>query len=201
MWWLIPVGIVAGLIIIVAIILSLRVKIYVTANAEEQRVTYKLLFLKGVLLPEDEETKAKKKEKKRAKKAKKIEAAEKQGVQNAAREVTKNDIIASLKAIVSLLKTLYNTRDHLKVILHRLYIKVGAEDAATTAWLYGAICVVNDELVKLLDEFIKYKQDKDSVDISADFTAEKMDAAISLEIDISVFYFIVYLAKDAFVLM
>ncbi len=127
-----------------------------------------------------EARKAEKRRLKAQKKAAKKAAKKKQ--QAATRPLPTPNLKEKLDMILALVKKLYElTRGKLRVRVRRMHIKVGAEDAAKTAILYGVILQNASCLLSLIEnKFTHIKRKDGEMQIEPDYLSGKCSADIDL---------------------
>ena len=191
------------ILLFVALILSLRAKLYIKLDSE---ITLRA-GLGPVLLTVVPKKKRKKprlsafsykkhqrrleKERKKAEKKKKNKAekiAEKAESENA-RKKSAGEKIGSLFEIVSfVLEEFPRLASYIHTNIRALHVTVGGSDAARVAELYGIISASVAALTELLDNKTRLKTlKKDSVTVSADFLASKTTVVADISMKLSLF--------------
>lgn len=139
-----------------------------------------------------EEKKAQaKKEKQKAKAEKKKQAAALTKAEKKAIKAKKKAAMPKIPDMISLFKEvlgIFFTRFFAKFHFHvaKIIIKVGSNDACTTATLYGAICAALGPALTFIDRHSNLHTKKNfQIYISPDFTSEKLDIDIDLGFSMS----------------
>lgn len=197
------------IILIIALILSLRLKAYITL---EDTITIRVGFGPVVilLLPnrsktvdlrdftyakhrkrlEKERKKAQKKKEKIKKKAEAKALAEKVKKTSQCAENTEDtEKLATVSEIIKfVVSDLAFVASHLHTDIRMLRIRVGGDDAASTAKKYGMMCTVVSLILELLDNKTKLQNmTADAVSVKADFLSKKTVFNIDIRIKISLF--------------
>lgn len=173
MWWIIPVAVAAAVIVALNIPVKLRIVV-----GDEISVVGRVLFLKKTLYPAPPK---KKKKKKTAKKEKTKKAPSKK------REMTADEAIGMLRSAAEALGELAGKlRRRMKILLIKLDIKIGTDEAAKTAVIYGAAANACDELLEIMRRYTKFREKSGAVSVSADFTSEKTDVDVDCELSLTV---------------
>ena len=165
--------------------LSIRGSIHIVYE-NDLKVYFKVLFFKFWLFPEG-------KIKFDPKKYEKILKGEKSSPQAIMDEIKqeskKNSLIENIKLISNLVSSLLHfCAPYMRVKLAKLHIRVGTDDAAKTAILYGAVSAAAACLIDNIDEFTRlHKLKRKSVIIEPDFLSEKTEAKINISLSISIF--------------
>ncbi|MBR6050155.1 MAG: hypothetical protein IKP68_03005 [Clostridia bacterium] len=173
MWWIIPAVIAAAAIVA----LNIPVRLHIVVG-DDVSVEWRVLFMRKPLYPAPPK---KKKKKKAAKKEQTKKAAPKK------REITAHDVIDMLRSAAEVLgELLSKLRRRMKILLIKLNVKVGTDEAAKTAVIYGAAANACDELLEIMRRYTKFREKSGAVSVTADFTSEKTDFAAELELSASV---------------
>lgn len=173
MWWIIPVVILAAAIVA----LNIPVRLHI-AVGDEIRAEWRVLLWKKALYPAPVKKKKKKKTQKKEKPRK--EPTKK-------REITADEVMEIISTAADVLvELLGKLRRRMKIFLIKLNIKVGTEEAAKTAVVYGAVANACDELLEIMRRFTKFRENSGAVIITADFASEKTDVDAELELSVSV---------------
>lgn len=131
-----------------------------------------------------------KRKKKSAKKAKKPSPKAKS---------EKQDIAGAIELIINIVyRIIKKTRGYLRVDLDRLYISVGAEDAAKTAVLYGVVSQLASYLLELLKSAAEFHLEAENVFVGADFISGKTDAEIAVRLRLRVWQVLSLLISAGF---
>lgn len=182
-----------GLIVIVAILLSIRVGLHIIYE-DDLNVYLKVLFIKYSIYP----AKKKKFNIKKYNKKEKKKKSQSDIVIKEKSEKEKNpsllDKISFIKEILSVFLKAFSK--HLKVNLKKLHIIVATPDAAQTAITYGAISGVTAGIVELIDSYTNLKAlNEDAIIVKPDFTSEKSEVSINISLSISVLGALITLGK------
>ena len=149
-------------------------------------------------LEEKQKKKLEKNEKKQSAKAAKSEAKKESG-DNVLTASLKDperrfDMISKLYDIITVV--LNEFAAILKVKFFRLHVVVGSPEPSKTAILYGGACAAAGNLVNLLGQYTDIeKNEKNSVYIIPDFTAEKTTASADVAVTLSIGGVIVFLFR------
>lgn len=208
-------------LLLLAGILSLKVKVIIEAN-EEARVYLKILFIKIKLFPQDkkppklsdydpkrlakqEEKNKKKEEAKQKKKAekekKKKEKKEKEkNSPTPKKKMSLSDILDLVQLVLKLAKTFFvRFGKRLRLDITRIHITVASDDAAATAIMYGAVSQGVGVLVDFLDKIFNIKPDKNKdIQVYADFLSEKPHVDIKVAASLRVWHVFDMLFSVAF---
>lgn len=156
MWWL---YILIGIVAIGAAALLVPIRLLLSIG-EENEASLRILFIKKMIYPRPEPKKKKKNRKKPAEE--KREAPKKSKTDN---------VFGQLEALKNILvKVFGKLKRHVKITLKKLHLKICTDEAARTAELYGAACILYDETAQMLRQTGIYTEKAGAVDISADFT-------------------------------
>ena len=182
----IPLIILCAVLVLVASLLSLRVRFCIRAG-ESVVLELKILFLRLRLYPKKkkidprdysprrikrtEKKNAKKKAKKDARRAKKASKHQKQADADSAVKLTLRDKVALVRALCAVL--IRRTHKHLRLHAAKLHVCVATGDPATTAITYGAVSQSVSYLLAGLDQVTHLKAAEPDVSVHADFLAEK----------------------------
>ncbi len=203
--------IILAIVLFFALILSLRIKLYIR-QTDELRVRAGVGPILLTLAPKKKKTvklsdftyrkhqkrliadrkKAEKKAAKAAIKAEKKKSAEIQKKLAAAHEKSKGSITDKLSAVLDIVEFVFEElprlASYLKTEIKMLKISVVGKDAADTAQKYGAVCALTSCLIELLDNKTALKRmNEGSVSVSADFTGEKTKILLDISVKISIF--------------
>lgn len=196
MWWLLL--LIPLLLIVFLLFLKIRLCIVYTG---ELTVKAKILFLSFSLYPSKKEkidpndytVKAlRKKQKKLDKKAKKQQ--KKQQPKEKAEAEQPQEKGAKLKEMLEIIKiVLENVMSpfgkYLRIVIARIHIKVGTDDPAKTALLYGGVCQGVSCIVELLSNLTNVNvKRKNSIDVTPDFVEGKTDADINITLSLRVWH-------------
>ena len=115
-----------------------------------------------------------------------------------AEKMVSSPILNQLKALLKILRILFNTfRQNIHVKFSKIHVRVGTNDAAKTAILYGAISTAVVGIVELLDAITNLDKIKDSsISVEPDFLSDKTDVKIDIMLHITVFGLIKVLMKS-----
>ena len=179
-----------GIVLLIAIILSLRIKLHIIYR-DELQVFLKIAFFKIPIIPDTKNSFSKLRKKKSDSGANPIKR-----IQNESPET--NSIIDKLNAIRDILSILSETfHKHLHVKLSQVHIRVAASDAAKTAILYGAICTAVACIIDQIENIANLKSLKQSsVAVEPDFLSEKIDVKLNIVLYMSVWDAIAVLLKS-----
>ena len=186
----------------VALLLALRVRLIITYRTE-LCIRLRVLFLRFTLYPRKKKIKPKKysprkqaraekwaaeKAARRAAKraAKKKKQQKKKGAASLAppKKKTLPERIRLIRALCAAL--IRRTHKHLRLHMARLHVRIGTDDAAKTAVLYGAVSQAISHLLFALDKITRLRAVEPQVAVIADFGNEKTTADIKLVISIRV---------------
>lgn len=193
------------LCILLFFVILLTLKCTLTLQySDELRLTLKILFFKFRLLPQKKKRyphsmsahKARRIRKRLRKKA--LKQREKDEEKQKATEDSKQskkkhtfrDILDIVSLVTAVLKVvLKKTFGHLRLKMTRVKIKIGSEDAATTAIAYGAVSQSINVLFAILSEVKKVRLPKDDeLDVSADFLSDKCDIDLDISFSLRVWH-------------
>ena len=183
----IPLIILCAVLLLIAFLLSLRVRFCIHAG-ESVVLELKILFLRLRLYPKRkkidprdyspkrikkaEKKAAKKEAKKAAKKAKKASKHQKKPTDTeGAAKLTLRDKVALVRALCAVV--IRRTHKHLRLHAAKLHVRVATGDPATTAIAYGAVSQSVSYLLAGLDQVTRLKAAEPDVSVFADFLAEK----------------------------
>lgn len=191
-----------GLVLFLALILSLRGTVAIAYDGELS-LSVRVLFVKINILPKKDKRKKvhsmskkkseklrerleKKKEKKRQAKLEKKRAKEEK--KKNAKKKTISEILTGVTEIVELVKLIAGKFfGHLKIKVVRFNIKVASDDAATTAIAYGAINSVIATLYPFIESSKNIKTpNKKNFNIYTDFLSETPEADVKILLSIRV---------------
>lgn len=183
--------IILSIILFFLLILFIRVKFVITCQGNDVKLILKIFGIPFRLFEKSQkEKKIKlsdysykamlKREKKNKKTAKK--KAEYPAEKDSTNKNERPSASDTISLVTSLLRSLVSRLfKHLRVDITRIYITVGAGDAAKTAILYGVISQAAAVLLEVLGKITNVKRNSSSyVNVVADFTAEKTDFDINL---------------------
>lgn len=154
--------VIISLAILIVLILMLNIPLSVTLKAEE-KVDFDLsLFRKKIKPKKKKEKENKKPEKPDIIKLSKLVFSERQGIFDSVKYLFKKAVVKDFK----------------------LHIKVGSEDAAETALLYGGVCAVLYPAVAFLETVMTVK--KDDIKIACDYENNQPYFLLSADIKIRV---------------
>ncbi len=171
MWWIIPAVIAAAAIVALNIPVRLHIVVGDDVSAE-----WRVLFFKKQLYPAPP---------KKKKKAEKKEQTKKSTPKK--REMTAHDAIDILRSAAEVFgELLSKLRRRMKILLIKLNVKIGTDEAAKTAVIYGAAANACDELLEIMRRFTKFRENSGAVIITADFASEKTDFDAEAELSASV---------------
>ena len=177
--------IIAGIILLFAILLSFNVSVRVIFNSsakEETNVYVKIGFYKIHIIPEKpkKEKKVKEIKKKPEKKKPKPEKPEKieEKKPKEKKKYTISEIFDLIKDIGAVL--LKRFKKHFRVKIYSLNVLLAAEEAEKTALLYGAAVQSAYYLYEFLDRNFKIRKKKNCVKIIPDFS--KIKTAFDVDI-------------------
>ena len=189
MWWLI----LLFPVILIALIMFLKVRLCLVYNGDFS-VKIRVLFFNYALYPKKQKkprpsdytvAKLRKRQDKLNKKA--LKAKKKQPEpQSAQQEQPKKNKGEKLKEILELIKiVLENVMSpfgkYLKVEIVRMKIRLGTDDSAKTALLYGGVCQLVAYIVELFSNLTNVDVKKrDSITVIPDFLEGKTDADINI---------------------
>ena len=200
-----------AIILLFAFILSLKATISVEYNGEVVLLV-RVLFIRLKLLPKKEKRrprsmsakKAKrlsdklkaKEEKKRAKKAeKKKQKAEKKAALKRGEVKKEKKTPAEILNIITLVlelvkKVVGKFFGHLRIKLTRIRIKIGTDNAATTALTYGAATQAINLLFPILEDVktLSLPKRTEDIDVRADFTSDESEIDIKISFAIRVWH-------------
>ena len=183
----IPLIVLCAVLVLVAFLLSLRVRFCIRAG-ESVVLELKILFLHLRLYPKKKKIdprdysprrieRAKKKDakknaKKAAKRAKKASKHQKKQTDaDGSVKLTLRDKVALVRALCAVL--IRRTHKHLRLHAAKLHVCVATGDPATTAITYGAVSQSISYLLAGLDQVTHLKAAEPDVSVFADFLAEK----------------------------
>lgn len=173
MWWIIPAVIAAAAIVA----LNIPVRLHIVVG-DDVSVEWRVLFMRKPLYPAPPK---KKKKKKAAKKEQTKKATPKK------REITAHDVIDMLRSAAEVFgELLSKLRRRMKILLIKLNVKIGTDEAAKTAVIYGAAANACDELLEIMRRYTKFREKSGAVNVEADFTSEKTDFDAEAELSASV---------------
>lgn len=177
MWWIF-VAAAAALILALILLSPLKLELCV---GDGVNVTARFLIFKRVIVP------APPKKDKRQKKRSKGQNKKKQTAKSQKRE-TSSGIISQIQTVTAIIKQLLDkTIKHIKIVLKKLVVSVGSDEAAKTAMIYGAVCVACDELIETMKRSLNFKiKGDDAVNVFADFSSEKTYADINIEFSLNI---------------
>ena len=199
--------IIGGIILLFALILSLKATVTV-AYHDEVTLSVRVLFVKLRILPKKKKKgphrmSAKKAEKikkklrrKQEKKAEKkqLKAKKKAAKKDAPKEEKKKMTLPEILDMISLIRKLLakvvkTFFGHLRMDVVRLKIRVATGDAATTALAYGAITQSVNVLFPILDSVknISLPKTRD-IDIVADFAGEEIEADVEFSFSLRLWH-------------
>ena len=174
-----------GLALLICIVLSIRGSVHIVYE-NDLKIYFKVLFFKFWLFPEGQV----KFDPKKYEKMLKGEKSSPQAIMDEIKqESKKNSLVENIKLISNLVSSLLHfCAPYMRVKLAKLHIRVGTDDAAKTAILYGAVSAAAACLIDNIDEFTRlHKLKRKSVIIEPDFLSEKTEAKINISLSISIF--------------
>ena len=173
-----------GIVVLVALILSIRVSINIVYE-NELKIYLKVLFFKFRILPEG---KLKLNPQKHKKILKDKQSSPQAIINEIKKESKKNGLIENIKMIARLISSFLKIcTPYIKVKLARVHIRVASNDAAKTAILYGAVSGAVACLIDAIDEFTNLsKLKRKSINIEPDFLSDKTETQINISLSISV---------------
>jgi len=195
----IPLLVVLTILLVLVLLLLLRVRIVVTVR-EGVTLTARVLCLSFRLFPRKRKRvrwskrataraarKKRRKEQRAAKKAAKKARKRRDGhaVGKPAAKPTLRENLRLVRVLLAVL--IHRTGKHLSLHTARLHIRVGAEDAAKTAVLYGIVSQSVAYLLALTERVTRLRSGKDEVSVTADFLAEKTTADVKLVFSMRVY--------------
>ena len=178
--------IIFGIALLICLILMLRAKIIISYD-EELIVYFKILFLKFRIVPAKPK-KLKKRRRQHKKSASRSDAASQSTV-----EAQKNDsVVSKLWAMREiLLHTISKFLGKLHFKFVKLNIVVSADNAASTALLYGATVQGVAYLIEILDTISNVDINKRSeISVKSDFISQKSSFEGKIVLYISVFHLV-----------
>lgn len=164
--------------------LSIRGSIHIVYE-NGLKIYLKVLFFKFWLFPEGRV----KFDPKKYEKLLKGEQSSPQAIMDEIKEESKkNSLIENIKLISNLVSSLLHfCAPYMRVKLAKLHIRVGSNDAAKTAILYGAVSAAAACLIDNIDEFTRlHRLKRKSVIIEPDFLSDKTEAKINISLSISI---------------
>ncbi len=188
--------VVLAIALFLILLLSVNIRIRLLYSGELVGVL-RVLFFKFRLFPEKapkksltvkqlrrlEKKEEKKKQKKAAKKKKKGNSTTEKNVKKEKKKRTFSDIRELISEISEIaLHFVKRFFPKLHVDIHKLNLTVATNDAAKTALTYGAVCQSVSYLIALLEENSKLKIKPRAIDVNTDYTKEKFDADIDIEL-------------------
>lgn len=204
--------IILGIVLFFALILSLRIKLFIRLT-DELRVRAGLGPVILTVVPskkkkvdirdftykkhqkrleKDKKIAQRKAEKKAERDAKKQKAKEIKKQAEEAASATESESPKKLAAVFDILSFIFEEfpklASYIKTEINMLNITVGGKDAAETAKKYGVICTITSCLVELLDNKTSLKKIKpNSISVNADFLSEKTAFRLDIGIKLSLF--------------
>ena len=173
MWWIAPAAVLAVLIFA----LLLPVKLRLTAG-EEIVAELRVLFCKRTLYPAPPEKKKKKKISKKEKKS---------GGKQQKKQTTAENALAAIKTVTDVIATLWDKlRRRMKIKLIKLCVVIATDEAAKTAVIYGAAANACDALLDAMRRYLKFTEKDGAVSVSVDFTKEKTEFDLDIELSLRV---------------
>ena len=178
--------IILGIALLICLFLMLRAKIIISYN-EELRAYFKLSFIKFRLFPA--KPKKIKKRKKKQKRKTKASASDNKNVVEAKKD---DGVVSKLWAMREiLLHTISKFLGKLHFKFIKLNIVVSADNAASTALLYGATTQGVAYLIEILDTISNVDINKKSeISVRSDFISQKSSFEGKIVLYISVFHII-----------
>ena len=175
---------------VVFVLLLLPVRLSLTFQ-DELSLSASYLFLRFPIYPKEKEVRLSKytqrKLKKRKKKLKKKKQIERISATKKAKKPkpTLKQRLRQLRLILYILKNVYkNVLSAVHVRVKRLYVRVGTDDAAKTAILYGIAAQSTSYLLTLLHDHTKTTVKRGGADVIADFCGT--ESALDVDIVFSV---------------
>ena len=175
---------------VVFVLLLLPVRLSLTFQ-DELSLSASYLFLRFPIYPKEKEVRLSKytqrKLKKRKKKLKKKKQIERISATKKAKKPkpTLKQRLRQLRLILYILKNVYkNVLSAVHVRVKRLYVRVGTDDAAKTAILYGVAAQSTSYLLTLLHDHTKTTVKRGGADVGADFCGT--ESALDVDIVFSV---------------
>ena len=198
---LIIIGVILLVLLGITVLLFLPLKVFISFKEE---FFVKVKFA-GVKLFEIPEPSPKKKSKKAKKEQSKVEEKGGLAVVDDAKKLfvklkEKYGFLGAVKVIFAFLK---ETLSHIKPYFRHIKIKkiilnltVASSDAATTAIEYGKVCSAVYPVLSFFDTFeqVYFRQ----INVGTDFQSQKPDFNFSLQVKVSIIYFIIMAFKVVF---
>lgn len=188
--------IILGIIVLVAAILAMRVGISIVLE-DELCVYLRVLFLKFRLYPAKKKRGSIKKYKKKKVKKKKPSTVVRESGTEPKR---KPPLTETIRTVTELLGVFARTfAKHLHVRLAKIYIRIGTEDAARTAILYGAVSGAVACLIDTLDSITSLSSlSRSEISVEPDFLSDRSVARLNISLSLSVFGALTVLIKTLF---
>ena len=144
---------------------------------EKTEITLRYLFFKKTIFPSGAQKKRKKKKKSEA------GADKKQKKKSEPKNVAPENVFKLLGAIKDMTAELVKRlKKRVKITLINFRLVIRTDEAAKTAELYGAACVLYDEAARLLRENAKYDEKAGAVTIVPDFSFGKTEFDMYLDL-------------------
>lgn len=187
--------VITGVLLLILGILFTSLRIRILYNGEDLLVTWHLWFFRGVLIPEPQPPVSGKRKKKKKRAA--LSAAIVPDATVPPPKITDDQAVLLLHFLVDLVGGFYEKFRHKVTIKIRvLEMKVGAEDAARCAILYGVISQAFAYVIEFLDGCFRLTgEDQKNIRISPDFTAPTCTFRTDLLLTIPIFRAIPLVAR------
>ncbi len=192
-----------ALVLFIFLVMLIRINVIIESKGSDTSLTLKVLGIPIRLMPKKEKKKKiklsdyspsamrrkKAKEEKRQKKLDlKKKKAEKEKLPEKKKE--KEPLSETVSFIGELVKYLIGKfLGHLRIDMTRIKIKVGSEDAAKTALLYGMVNTAVSALLDILDSITNVKKKKKTeISVTCDFVSDKTEADIKLGFSLRIWH-------------
>ena len=179
--------VIAGILLLILGILFTPLRIRILYDGSELFVTWHLWFLRGVLIPEPQPPVSGKHKKKKKRAA--LSAAIVPDATTPPPKITDDQAVLLLHFLVDLVSGFYEKFRHkITIKIRTLEMKVGAEDAAHCAILYGVISQAFAYVIEFLDGCFRLTgEDRRNIRIDADFTAPACSFRTDLLLTVPIF--------------
>ena len=189
---LVPLIIVAAVLLLIALILSLRVCLTLICR-DHVTLDLRVLFVRKRLYPSREKPKEKKRSEK--KRSEDEEASEKEKHRKEHEDETPLTLTEKIRLTRGISAIMIRcSHKHLRLRAKRLHIRVATGDAAETAIVYGAVSQSLAYLLAGLDKVTDLRAAPPDVAVTADFLGERPSVDIKLIFSISVWGAFAFLA-------
>lgn len=185
-----------GIIVLVAAILAMRVGISIVLE-DELCVYLRVLLLKFRLYPAKKKRESTKKYKKKKVKKKKPSTVVRKSDTELKQKPPLNETIKTVTELLGVFSRAF--AKHLHVRLAKIYIRIGTEDAAKTAILYGAVSGAVTCLIDTIDSITSISSLRCSeISVEPDFLSDRSVARLNISLSLSVFGALAVLLKTLF---